>query len=136
MTYRSTPSPQTPPGSANLAAEPFASSAPFLPAIPAIVIVSPVAIETRRITDVSSSATYKYVPSPQMPRGDANRAAEPTPSTLAGGLDSGYTPANVVTRCDAITILRIVEESVTYRFCPSPQIADGAENRAAEPTPS
>src|SRR5688572_7270579 len=77
LTYRLTPSPQIPLAKRKLnrAALPPPSALPDWPGVPASVRTSRVVRFTVRM--VESSKTYRCVPSPQIPPGEVNRAADP-----------------------------------------------------------
>src|SRR6266571_1571477 len=95
-----------PPGLLNVAAAPVPSAPPLVPAVPASVVTTPVAMTIRRMVWLVLSATYRLVPLLSMARpvGRLNRAAAPVPSTLP---DVPAVPARVLTT-PAGVILRMV----------------------------
>src|SRR6266704_1231145 len=139
-TYRLVPllSMAKPPGLLNVAAAPVPSAPPLVPAVPASVVTTPVAMTIRRMVWLVRSATYRLVPLLSMarPLGWLNLAAVPVPSALPAAPE----PASVVTTPEAMTIRRMVWLflSATYRLVPLLSTARpwGRLNSAAAPVPS
>src|SRR6266699_2730545 len=122
VTYRLAPllSMARPPGSLNLAAGPVPLTLPNVPAVPASVVTTPVAMTIRRMVLLPLSATYRLVPLLSMarPLGRRNVAAVPVPSALPAV--PAVLPARAVTTPVAMTIRRMVLLllSATYRLVP------------------
>src|SRR6266581_4476337 len=129
-----------PPGLLNVAAAPVPSAPPLVPAVPASVVTTPVAMTIRRMVWLVLSATYRLVPLLSMARpvGRLNRAAVPVPSKLPAV--PAVLPARVVTTPVAMTIRRMLlpPRVDTYRLVPllSMTKPPGWLNVAAAPVPS
>src|SRR6266699_3199776 len=141
-TYRLVPllSMARPLGSLNLAAGPVPLTLPTVPAVPASVVTTPVAMTIRRMVLLPLSATYRLVPLLSMarPLGRRNVVAVPVPSALPAV--PAVLPARVVTTPVAMTICRMLLpfRVDTYRLVPllSMTRPPGPLNVAAVPMPS
>ena len=70
----------------------------------AVFFTAVVAISIRRTILFHISAIYRLAPSPVIPRGPLNRAADPTPSVEPGAAGE---PAKVITVAEAMSMRRI-----------------------------
>src|SRR6266581_43651 len=137
-----------PPGLLNVAAAPVPSAPPLVPAVPASVVTTPVAMTIRRMVWLVLAATYRLVPllSTARPWGRLNSAAAPVPSALpavpAVPASVLTTPAGVILRMVWFLIPAVYRLPALSRTTPNwggnPAAAAGPSTElavAAPPTP-